>query len=89
MRETAASVISDGDCTKPSGTPNRTEVSTSDNISSSESDQSSSLGGAIVGVDGDLRVYSYKRREGQVRMREDGGELREEKKDQKSMNGKI
>lgn len=63
MRETAASVISDGDCTKPSGTPNRTEVSTSDNISSSESDQSSSLGGAIVGVDGDLRdVFLQKER---------------------------
>ena len=40
--DTAASFASDGVSMKPSGTPKRTDVSTSDPTSESESDQSSS-----------------------------------------------
>ena len=45
--DTAASFASDGVSIKPSGTPSRTDVSTSDPASESESDQSSS---SLIGV---------------------------------------
>ena len=51
IRETAASIKSVSTSIEPSGTPNNTEVSTSDNSSWSESDHSSCGIGILLGIE--------------------------------------